>query len=274
MRKSDGGYGYPATDLAAMRHRTGELGATRLLYVVGLPQRQHFAMVFAVAGQAGWLRPPARAEHVGFGSVLGADGRMLRSRAGGSVKLVDLLDGGGRPGPPRWPGARTRRWTQAAAAEIGRAVGIGAIKYADLSTDRTKDYVLRLGPDARARRQHRALPAVRVRPDPVDVPAGRHAGPGRTAPIVLAAAGRAGAGVGAARLRRRGRRGGADAWSSTSSPATCTGWPARSPRSTSAARCCGPTGAVRASRLLLCDLTARTLRQGLHLLGIRTVERM
>lgn len=103
----------------------GTLGATRLLYVVGLPQRRHYDMVYAAATQAGWLAPPARAEPVGFGSILGPDGRMLRSRAGGSVKLVGLLEeaivratalarernpdlaegGGGRGGP----GGRHRR---------------------------------------------------------------------------------------------------------------------------------------------------------------------
>lgn len=140
VRKRDGGYGYGATDLAAIRHRTRDLGATRLLYVVGLPQRQHFEMVYAVARQAGWLRPPAHAEHIGFGSILGADGKMLRSRAGGSIKLVGLLDEAvtraaelARQKNPDLP--------EAAIADVARAVGIGAIKYADLSTDRIKDYV-------------------------------------------------------------------------------------------------------------------------------------
>jgi arginyl-tRNA synthetase len=73
VRKQGGGYGYAATDLAALRYRTRTLGGTRLLYVVGSTQAQHLAMVFAVAAQAGWLVPPARAEHVAFGSVLGAD---------------------------------------------------------------------------------------------------------------------------------------------------------------------------------------------------------
>ena len=141
VRKSDGGYGYAATDLAAIRHRTGTLGATRLLYVVGLPQRQHFEMVYAVAAQAGWLTPPARAEHVGFGSILGPDGRMLRSRAGDSVKLVELLDEAVARATAL---ARQRNpeLGEAEAAEVGRAVGIGAVKYADLSSDRHRDYVL------------------------------------------------------------------------------------------------------------------------------------
>ena len=71
MRKSDGGYGYPATDLAAVRDRTGRLGATRLLYVVGAEQSLHLRLVFAVAALAGYLPDGDEAVHVGFGLVLG-----------------------------------------------------------------------------------------------------------------------------------------------------------------------------------------------------------
>ena len=130
VRKSDGGYGYAATDLAAIRHRLLDEKATRLLYVVGLPQRQHLEMVFQVAREAGWLRPPARAEHIGFGSILGTDGKMLRSRAGDSIKLADLL----AEAVDRAAGLSPDR-------DIATAVGIGAVKYADLSTDRAKDYI-------------------------------------------------------------------------------------------------------------------------------------
>jgi arginyl-tRNA synthetase len=144
VQKADGGFGYAATDLAAIRYRTQGLGATRLLYVVGLPQRQHLEMVFEVAREAGWLRPPARAEHIAFGSVLGPDGRMLRSRAGASVKLIDLLDEAvaqaravvAEKNPSLEPALRD---------EVAQAVGIGAVKYADLSTDRVRDYVFDYG---------------------------------------------------------------------------------------------------------------------------------
>jgi arginyl-tRNA synthetase len=122
VRKSDGGYGYAATDLAALRHRVRTLGATRLLYVVGSPQRTHFQMVYAVARAAGWLGGGATAEHVEFGSVLGADGRMLKTRSGETIKLAGLLD-------------------EAVARASAPAVGIGAIKYADLAGDRRSDYV-------------------------------------------------------------------------------------------------------------------------------------
>ncbi|WP_327110506.1 arginine--tRNA ligase [Nocardia sp. NBC_01730] len=138
-RKSDGGYGYATTDLAAIRNRLTELGATRLLYVVGIPQQQHFAMVFATARAAGWLAPPSRATHVGFGSVLGSDGKTLRSRVGGTIKLVDLLN----EAVERATAAIAEKnpdLDAEARAEVARAVGIGAVKYADLSTDRARDY--------------------------------------------------------------------------------------------------------------------------------------
>ncbi len=141
VRKSDGGYGYASTDLAAIRHRLRNLGAARLLYVVGSPQHQHLEMVFETAREAGWLVSPARAEHIGHGSVLGKDGKMLRSRAGESVRLIDLIE----EAVTRATAAVVDKnpdldgTTQAA---VARAVGIGAMKYADLSTDRGKDYIL------------------------------------------------------------------------------------------------------------------------------------
>jgi arginyl-tRNA synthetase len=122
VRKSDGGFGYAATDLAALRHRVRQLGASRLLYVVGAPQRTHFRMVFTVARQAGWLSERAAAEHIEFGAILGTDGRMLRTRAGKNVRLSALLD-------------------EADSRATAPEVGIGAIKYADLASDRRSDYV-------------------------------------------------------------------------------------------------------------------------------------
>jgi arginyl-tRNA synthetase len=143
VQKSDGGFGYAATDLAAIRHRARDLGADRLLYVVGLPQRQHLEMVFEVARRAGWLRPPARAEHLAFGSVLGPDGKVLRTRAGESVKLLDLLDEA-----VARAAARVAEKNPDLDAEerdlVAHLVGIGAVKYADVSTDRMKDYVFDL----------------------------------------------------------------------------------------------------------------------------------
>jgi arginyl-tRNA synthetase len=140
VRKQDGGYGYAATDLAAVRYRTQTLGATRILYVVGSPQAQHLAMVFAVATQAGWLAPPVRAEHVAFGSILGADKKMFKTRAGETVPLTDLLD----EAVERAEAELRKRGGEGSAAErraLAAEIGIGAIKYADLANDRIKDYV-------------------------------------------------------------------------------------------------------------------------------------
>jgi arginyl-tRNA synthetase len=140
VRKQDGGYGYATTDLAAIRYRLETLGARRLIYVVGAPQSQHLAMVFKTAELAGWLVPPARAEHVAFGSVLGADRKMFRTRAGETVRLMDLLD----EAKERALSIVTEKnpsLDDATRDSVARAVGIGAVKYADLSSDRIKDYV-------------------------------------------------------------------------------------------------------------------------------------
>ena len=140
VQKSDGGYGYATTDLAALRDRVDRLGAARVLYVVGAPQSQHLQMCFAVARMAGWLTDAQEAVHVSFGSVLGPDRKIFRSRSGSRVKLVELLDEGVERAA-RALGDRAAGLSPAERAEVSRALGIGAVKYADLSTDRTRDYV-------------------------------------------------------------------------------------------------------------------------------------
>jgi len=140
IQKQDGGYGYATTDLAAIRYRVEKLGASRIVYVVGSPQAQHLSMVFAAAKLAGWLPATVRAEHVAFGSVLGADKKMLKTRAGETTRLIDLLDEA--VSRARAIVAEKNPTLDAAEQEaIARAVGIGAVKYADLSSDRIKDYV-------------------------------------------------------------------------------------------------------------------------------------
>jgi arginyl-tRNA synthetase len=140
VRKSDGGYGYAASDLACLRDRFGRLGADLALYVVGAPQAQHLSMAFDAATLAGYIPERDRAVHVAFGSMLGQDRKMFRTRAGENVKLVDLLDEAvvraaaavDEKNPDLSPGERE---------VVARMVGIGAVKYADLSTDRIRDYV-------------------------------------------------------------------------------------------------------------------------------------
>ncbi|WP_280714250.1 arginine--tRNA ligase [Kitasatospora sp. MAP5-34] len=139
LRKRDGGYGYHVTDLATVRYWTGERGMTDLLYVVGTPQAQHFQMVFGASRAAGYLDEDHTTVHIGFGTILGEDGRTIRTREGGSVKLVDLLTEAVQHAAKVV--ADRSELDSATQAEIARAVGIGAVKYADLSGNREKDYV-------------------------------------------------------------------------------------------------------------------------------------
>jgi arginyl-tRNA synthetase len=137
LRKSDGGYGYATTDTAAIRYRLIELKATRLIYVVGSEQSQYLQMVFAVARQAGWLTEQVSAEHAVIGLVTGPDGKRLKTRTGEQVKLIDLIneavERAGRVIADRYddPGQR---------AQIAESVGIGALKYGDLSVARESSY--------------------------------------------------------------------------------------------------------------------------------------
>jgi arginyl-tRNA synthetase len=140
VQKSDGGYGYAATDLAAVRDRFGRLGADLALYVVGAPQALHFSMVFAVGRSAGWVPEGKEPVHVAFGNMLGPDRRMFRTRAGDVVKLAELAD----EAVERAAAAVADKNPELDASEraaVAAAVGVGAIKYADLATDRVRDYV-------------------------------------------------------------------------------------------------------------------------------------
>ncbi len=139
IQKADGSYLYGTTDLAAVRFRVRELGAKRILYFVDARQSQHFAQVFWTAQAAGWTDGVAL-EHASFGTMLGPDKRPFKTRSGDTVKLKDLLDEAEERAAtviaeknPELPEDKRR--------EIAHAVGIGAIKYADLSKDRVSDYV-------------------------------------------------------------------------------------------------------------------------------------
>ena len=139
IRKTDGGYNYATSDLACVIDRVERLDASLLLYVVGAPQAQHLQMVSAVAKQAGWLQTPREMVHVAFGNVLGADRKMLKTRSGDTIKLDALLT----EAVERAAAAVAEKNPELSAdkqLEIARIVGIGAVKYADLSTDRIKDY--------------------------------------------------------------------------------------------------------------------------------------
>ena len=140
VRSSAGALTYATSDLACVVDRVERVGAEVLLYVVGAPQAQHLAMVFAVSAMAGWLRPPVEAVHVPFGNVLGTDGKMLRSRSGDPVGLGEVLDEAIERGVAA-VAAKNPELREDVRRSIGHAVGVGALKYADLSNDRVRDYV-------------------------------------------------------------------------------------------------------------------------------------
>ncbi len=143
VRKADGGYGYATTDLATIRHRVRDLHADRILYVVGAPQRLHLQMVFATARLAGWLPEDVEVVHVQIGNVLGPDKKLLRTREGSAPQLMSLIEDAvakarevvdeSRPDLP-----------EATRAAIAPQVGVGAVKYADLSVAHDTEYVFDL----------------------------------------------------------------------------------------------------------------------------------
>jgi arginyl-tRNA synthetase len=138
VRKNDGGFGYAATDLATIRYRIRDLKATRILYVVDARQALHFRMIFKTARRAGWLTDDVHAVHVPFGTVLAADGRPFKTRSGGTVRLGDLLDAA--VDRARAAAANPHALDPDELERVAQAAGIGAVKYADLSTSRIKDY--------------------------------------------------------------------------------------------------------------------------------------
>ncbi len=272
VRKSDGGYGYAATDLAALRYRVRELGASRIAYVVDARQASHFNMVFAVAREAGWLDGGVRAEHVAFGTILGPDGRPFKTREGGTVKLAELLaeavERAAAVVAEKSPDLPAEE-----AASVARAVGIGGVKYADLANDRVKDYVFdwerMLAKEgntapylqyAHARIQSMLRKAADV-----------GAGPG---PVVIGAA--------AERALALQLLGFDDAVQSAAAylepHRLCTYLFEVASAFTTFYEACPVLRAeseeVRASRLALSALTARVLSSGLGLLGIETPDRM
>ncbi|KAL8524090.1 hypothetical protein ACS0TY_013888 [Phlomoides rotata] len=143
--KSDGGYNYASTDLAALWYRLNEEKAEWIIYVTDVGQREHFEMFFTAAKRAGWL--PAednnypRASHVGFGLVLGEDGKRFRTRSTETVKLVDLLDEAkSKCKAALIERGKDKEWTQEELDKTAEAVGYGAVKYADLKNNRTTNY--------------------------------------------------------------------------------------------------------------------------------------
>jgi arginyl-tRNA synthetase len=276
VRKSDGGFGYAATDLSAIRNRTGELHADTVLYVVDVRQALHFKMVFDTARRAGWLPDDVSARHLPFGTVLGPDGKPFKTRAGESVRLEDLLDEAVERATAvvRDKGGKAGLTDEEITAN-GRQVGIGAVKYADLSTSLGRDYVfdldrmVSLNGDTSVYIQY-----AYARTKSIFRKAAGDQKPAPHAELPLAPAERA-----------LGLH--LDAFGEAVEEVTTTYEPHRlasylfqlaSLFTTFYEQCPVLTAdggrAQVENRLFLCDLTARTLHQGLTLLGIRTPERL
>ncbi|MCP4245732.1 MAG: arginine--tRNA ligase [bacterium] len=284
VRKSDGGYNYSTTDLAAIKHRVLGLGVTRFIYVVGAPQRQHFQMIFAAARRAGWVDDSIELAHLAFGSMLGPDGRPFKTREGGAIKLKDLLDEAV---------ARARRVIEANEADehkrrgltadqmdqIAEAVGITAVRYFDLAHNLTSDYTFDwdriLAMDGNTG-PYMLYAYARIRS------IGREAGIDYAdlppdAPIILEHP----AEIGLAKMLLRLPEI-IETVSRDLRPNVLTDYLFELSRAYNLfydrkhgvrVKDAKPE-ALRISRLRLCDLTARALRLGLGLLGVKTIERM
>ena len=140
VKKADGGYLYATTDLAALRYRAGTLHADRMLYFVDQRQALHFQQMFSLAKRAGFVPENTELEHMGFGTMNGPDGRPFKTRDGGTVKLIDLLDEAEQRAY-NLVRDKNPELDDSALRTIAHAVGIGAVKYADLSKNRSSDYI-------------------------------------------------------------------------------------------------------------------------------------
>ena len=268
-----GGYGYATTDLAAVRHRFRDLGADRALYVVDAGQSQHLEMVFATGRAAGWVPEAAEITHVGFGLVLGEDGKRLRARTGDNPKLAELL---------QEAVDRARAFVLERAAERGeappddvdavaRTISIGAVKYADLSQNRQSNYVfsyekmLSLKGNTAPYLQYAYARQRSILREAGGVPDGAEVLLGDPAEVELAK-----------RLVATGdvvRRVAVDYEPNH----LCTHLYEVAQAFSRFYEACPvlrAEPAVRASRLALCEVTAATLRTGLAILGIDVLERI
>ncbi|MFF0593370.1 arginine--tRNA ligase [Streptomyces antibioticus] len=274
VQKSDGGFGYAATDLSAIRDRVFNLKADTLLYVVDARQSLHFKMVFETARRAGWLNDDVTARQLAFGTVLGKDGKPFKTREGETVKLVDLLDEAVERATAVVAEKREKvGLTDEEVVENGRFVGVGAVKYADLSTSAVRDYkfdldqMVSLNGDTSVylqyayariqsilRKSEDARPA--AHPELALAPAERALGLhlDQFAETVLEAAAAYEPHKLAAYLYQL-------ASLLTTFYDQCPVLKAETPE-------------LRENRLFLIDLTARTLHRGMALLGIRTPEKL
>ncbi|EPD55699.1 MULTISPECIES: arginine--tRNA ligase [unclassified Streptomyces] len=275
VQKADGGFGYAASDLSAIRNRVFDLHATTLLYVVDVRQSLHFKMVFETARRAGWLSDDVTAHNMGYGTVLGADGKPFKTREGETVRLEDLLDEAvERATAVVREKAEKVGLSEAEIVENGRYVGIGAVKYADLSTSPNRDYkfdldqMVSLNGDTSVYLQYayariRSIFGKAGDRTPLAHPELELAPAERALALHLDAFGET---VFEAAAEYAPHKVAAYLYQLASLYTTfydqC---PVVKP---------APAQEVAENRLFLCDVTARTLHQGMALLGIRTPERL
>jgi arginyl-tRNA synthetase len=275
IRKSDGGWNYSTTDLATVRYRVDQLHCDRAIYVVGSEQALHFQMVFAVAREAGWIPPGVSFEHAQIGMVQGPDGGRLRTREGDTPKLSDLLAEAVQQarGILDEQGA-SDRFDPAELEAIAEAVGIGAVKYADLSTAHDSAYIFDLDRMISFRGNtgpYLQYAAVRIRS------IFRRSGQGEpdgSAPIIVTDPAER-----ALALRLLGFGAAVGGVAETAEPHRLCGYlfDVASLFTTFFEQCPvlkAPSPALRDSRLALCALTLRVLTQGLDLLGVPVPEQM
>jgi len=139
VQKGDGGYLYATTDLAALRYRAQDLGAKRISYVVDARQAGHFKQVFRVAKEAGFVPEDVKLEHIAFGTMMDKGGKPFKTRDGGTVKLIDLLDEAVIKAKETINNKED--YTSAQVDELAKIIGIGAVKYADLAINRESNYI-------------------------------------------------------------------------------------------------------------------------------------
>ncbi|WP_405479138.1 arginine--tRNA ligase [Streptomyces sp. NBC_00009] len=275
VKKSNGGYGYAATDLSAIRDRVQNLKASTLLYVVDARQSLHFKMVFETARRAGWLNEDVKAHQLAFGTVLGKDGKPFKTREGETVRLVDLLDEAiDRATSVVREKAEKVGLAEEEIVENGVYVGIGAVKYADLSTSAVRDYkfdldqMVSLNGDTSVYLQY-AYARIRS----IFGKAGDRR-PLAHPELELAPAERA---LGL-HLDQFGETLAEVASSYEPHKLAAYLYQLASLYTTFYDQCPvvkpAPAPEVAENRLFLCDLTARTLHQGMALLGIRTPEKL
>ncbi len=273
VQKSDGGYNYDTTDLAAIRYRVQIDHADRIIYVVDAGQSLHFQMVFAAAEKAGWLnKAKTEVDHVPFGLVLGMDGKKFKTRSGDTEKLIDLLheavDEAKRILLERNPDADPKQ-----TAHLAHVLGIGAVKYADLSSHRTKDYtfsyerMLRFDGNTAVFLLYAYVRIHGIKrktgADIKQVAAEHRIALDHPSEIAL--------GI---HLRRFGEL--LESVARDLLPNRLADYLyVLAEKFNAFFRDCRVEGsAEEASRLLLCELTARVLKQGLEILGLETVDRM